>query len=48
MQTKKANVAFFFKQCGSVFKSHTGRKLDGKTHDEMPPIVTTSRQLVFA
>ena len=29
-------VAFFFKQWGGVFKSRTGRVLDGRTWDEMP------------
>lgn len=47
-QCQKADVAFFFKQWGGVFKSHTGRELNGRTYDEMPPIVQNSRQLVFA
>lgn len=46
-QCEKANVAFFFKQWGGVFKSQTGRELNGKTYDEMPP-VTNSKQLIFA
>ncbi len=29
-------VPFFFKQWGGVFKSRTGRILDGRTWDEMP------------
>src|SRR6266567_2906698 len=29
-------VPFFFKQWGGVFKSRTGRVLDGRTWDEMP------------
>jgi len=29
-------VAFFFKQWGGVFKSKTGRELDGQTHDDYP------------
>jgi protein gp37 len=29
-------VPFFFKQWGGVFKVKTGRKLDGKTWDQMP------------
>jgi protein gp37 len=32
----RARVAFFFKQWGGVFKSRTGRLLDGRTWDEMP------------
>lgn len=46
-QCKKADIAFFFKQWGGVFKSHTGRELNGRTYDEMPPIIN-SKQLVFA
>jgi protein gp37 len=30
------SVPFFFKQWGGVFKSRTGRVLDGRTWDEMP------------
>ena len=29
---------FFFKQWGGVFKKRTGRILDGRTWDEMPPL----------
>ena len=32
-----AGVAFFFKQWGGVFKKRTGRVLDDRTWDEMPP-----------
>jgi len=35
-QCRAAGVAFFFKQWGGVFKSRTGRDLDGRTWDEMP------------
>jgi len=35
-QCQKAEVAFFFKQWGGVFKSRTGRVLDGRTWDQMP------------
>lgn len=35
-QCRNAGVAFFFKQWGGVFKSRTGRELDGRTWDEMP------------
>lgn len=31
-----AQVPFFFKQWGGVFKSRTGRIIDGQTWDEMP------------
>ncbi len=33
---KRAGVAFFFKQWGGVQKHHAGRKLHGRTWDEMP------------
>ena len=33
---REAEVAFFFKQWGGVFKSRTGRVLEGRTWDEMP------------
>lgn len=35
-QCKKADVAFFFKQWGGTNKKKTGRKLNGRTWDEMP------------
>ena len=35
-QCSAAGVAFFFKQWGGVFKSRTGRELDGRTWSEMP------------
>jgi len=35
-QCREAGVAFFFKQWGGVFKSRTGRDLEGRTWDEMP------------
>jgi protein gp37 len=34
-------VRFFFKQWGGVFKSRTGRILDGRTWDELPKWQTT-------
>ena len=33
---RKAGVPFFFKQWGGVRKHVTGRRLNGKTYDEMP------------
>jgi protein gp37 len=36
-QCRKAKVPFFFKQWGGTRKSLTGRELDGRTHDDMPP-----------
>jgi protein gp37 len=35
-QCQDANVAFFFKQWGGVFKSKTGRELEGRTWNQMP------------
>ncbi len=35
-QCREAEVAFFFKQWGGVRKDLTGRKLHGRTYDEMP------------
>jgi protein gp37 len=35
-QCREASVPFFFKQWGGVRKSTTGRKLEGKTYDELP------------
>lgn len=36
-QCERADVPFFFKQWGGVQKKRTGRKLNGRTYDEMPP-----------
>ncbi len=38
-QCQTAEVAFFFKQWGGVRKDKTGRKLFGRTYDEMPVAV---------
>ena len=35
-QCHDAGVAFFFKQWGGVFKSKTGRELEGRTWNQMP------------
>ena len=35
-QCKTADVAFFFKQWGGVFKKRNGRKLEGRTWDQLP------------
>jgi protein gp37 len=35
-QCARAGVPFFFKQWGGIQKKRTGRKLDGRTYDEMP------------
>ena len=36
-QCASAGVRFFFKQWGGVRKGKTGREIDGRTHDEVPP-----------
>ncbi|OJW17736.1 MAG: hypothetical protein BGO49_26405 [Planctomycetales bacterium 71-10] len=33
----ETGVRFFFKQWGGVRKHRTGRELDGRTHDDLPP-----------
>jgi len=48
-QCRAAGVPFFFKQWGGVQKHRTGRKLFGRTYDEMPQVErspSTSRSLV--
>jgi protein gp37 len=35
-QCTACDVPFFFKQWGGVQKKRTGRKLNGRTYDEMP------------
>jgi len=35
-QCHAAQVAFFFKQWGGVFKKRTGRRLEGRIWDEFP------------
>ena len=44
-QCWKARVPFFFKQWGGVQKSRHGRKLDGRTHNAMPALVTLADRL---
>ena len=43
-QCQEAAVAFFFKQWGGVFKSRTGRDLNGRTWDELPQAAVADRQ----
>ncbi len=52
-QCKKAKIPFFFKQWGGVQKKKTGRKLLGRTYDELPrkrtcPIPEKDRRLALA
>jgi protein gp37 len=44
-QCRDAGVAFFFKQWGGVFKSRTGRELEGRTWDQMPDESRTTWKL---
>ena len=37
-QCQESSTAFFFKQWGGTNKKKAGRKLNGKTYDEMPDI----------
>jgi protein gp37 len=37
-QCAGARVPFFFKQWGGVNKGRTGRQLNGRTYDEVPPV----------
>jgi protein gp37 len=41
-QCERAGVPFFFKQWGGVQKKRTGRKLSGRTYDEMPVPLRTA------
>jgi protein gp37 len=43
-QCWKAGVPFFFKQWGGVQKSKYGRKLDGRTYDQMPATFSFAAQ----
>ena len=43
-QCQDVGVAFFFKQWGGVFKSRTGRELEGRTWDQMPDADVPRRQ----
>lgn len=40
-QCLESHVAFFFKQWGGVQKKRNGRKLEGRTWDQMPELITT-------
>jgi len=40
-------VAFFFKQWGGVNKKKTGRQLNGRYYNEMPPLPDLAAQFSF-
>jgi len=42
----KSGTAFFFKQWGGVNKKKNGRKLDGKTWDELPKVKNSGYDLL--
>jgi protein gp37 len=42
-QCRKSGIPFFFKQWGGVQKRAGGRKLDGRTYDEVPPWLVPPR-----
>ncbi len=44
---RKHGTAFFFKQWGGVNKKATGRKLDGRTWDEMPSTAQPTLELAL-
>jgi protein gp37 len=44
-QCSASHVPFFFKQWGGVQKKRAGRKLDGRTYDEMPASSNTLVEL---
>jgi len=41
-ECRTARVPFFFKQWGGVRKGQAGRELNGRTYDELPPIIRGS------
>jgi protein gp37 len=43
-QCINAGVAFHFKQWGGKNKKKSGRRLDGRTWDELPPLAKISRR----
>ena len=45
-QCKAQGTHFFFKQWGGVNKKRTGRMLNGRTYDAMPPLPSKQLQLV--
>jgi protein gp37 len=45
-QCERADVPFFFKQWGGIQKKRAGRKLNGRTYDEMPSATVGARQAV--
>lgn len=45
-QCRHTGTAFFFKQWGGVRKDMTGRLLNGRTYDEMPPVRPAQNELV--
>jgi protein gp37 len=46
-QCREQKVHFFFKQWGGVNKKKTGRKLNGRVYEAMPPLPEPSGQITF-
>ena len=46
-QCRRHQVAFFFKQWGGVNKKKTGRQLNGRYYNEMPPLPDLAAQFSF-
>jgi protein gp37 len=44
-QCECAGVPFFFKQWGGIQKKRAGRKLNGRTYDEMPSAPVSTIQV---
>lgn len=47
-QCRQAEVPFFFKQWGGTNRKKAGRKLNGRTYDEMPAALESHRQRISA
>ena len=52
-QCKAAGTPFFFKQWGGIWKSRTGRRLEGRVYNELPktsshPVLPRARRLAHA
>ena len=46
-QCREQKVHFFFKQWGGVNKKKTGRKLNGRVYEAMPPLPEPAGQITF-
>jgi protein gp37 len=46
-QCERVNIPFFFKQWGGINKKKSGRMLEGRTWDDMPPVVHPQLKLAL-